>query len=372
MSALDSDRRRDLRASVLLGIVCLLACSANCRGAGSGDSPPAEVDGATKATGSADLLAAAARLASTRVKADQQAAGYWLTQFTAAARFDAPHPEMNTFLTAMMIDLLDPVAASSGLEANLAGARAHLRDQIEADGLVRFHGRPDAPTIGTLGCRITPDADDTALAWRIAAANLELRPRALAVLDGYRTREGLYRTWLAPRERYECIDPGSDPNPADAGIQMHVYLFLEQADPSAARALCRALPAALAQDRHWVYYARAPLVPLLRLDDLRRAGCPLRPPPAMLSTTVEGQEIWLAIARALAAADASSDASRVELLRTVAADDFALVRRSPPLLYHNDLTASVSRYYWSEDFGYALWLRLYLATARGARVAERG
>jgi len=121
-----------------------------------------------------------------------------------------------------------------------------------------------------------------------------------------------------------------------------------------------------------VYYARAPLVPLLRLDDLRRAGCPLRPPPAMLSTTVEGQEIWLAIARALAAADASSDASRVELLRTVAADDFALVRRSPPLLYHNDLTASVSRYYWSEDFGYALWLRLYLATARGARVAERG
>jgi hypothetical protein len=31
----------------------------------------------------------------------------------------------------------------------------------------------------------------------------------------------------------------------------------------------------------------------------------------------------------------------------------------PPLLYHNDLTATVSRYYWSEDVGYALWLRLY-------------
>ena len=40
-------------------------------------------------------------------------------------------------------------------------------------------------------------------------------------------------------------------------------------------------------------------------------------------------------------------------------DDFALLRESPPLLYHNDLTASVSRYYWSEDVGYALWLRLY-------------
>ena len=48
-----------------------------------------------------------------------------------------------------------------------------------------------------------------------------------------------------------------------------------------------------------------------------------------------------------------------------------MVRRAPPLLYHNDLTASVSRYYWSEDFGYALWLRLYLATERGGHDRER-
>ena len=40
-------------------------------------------------------------------------------------------------------------------------------------------------------------------------------------------------------------------------------------------------------------------------------------------------------------------------------DDFALLRSTPPMLYHNDLTATVKRYYWSEDFGYALWLRLY-------------
>jgi len=32
------------------------------------------------------------------------------------------------------------------------------------------------------------------------------------------------------------------------------------------------------------------------------------------------------------------------------------------LLYHNDLTGTVKRFYWSEDFGYALWLRLYEAT----------
>ena len=46
------------------------------------------------------------------------------------------------------------------------------------------------------------------------------------------------------------------------------------------------------------------------------------------------------------------------MLRQLAHDDFAWVRRNPPLLYHNDLTATVARYYWSEDAGYAIWLRL--------------
>jgi len=40
------------------------------------------------------------------------------------------------------------------------------------------------------------------------------------------------------------------------------------------------------------------------------------------------------------------------------------VRQNPPLLYHNDLTATVPRYYWSEDVGYALWLRLAHDAAR--------
>ena len=46
------------------------------------------------------------------------------------------------------------------------------------------------------------------------------------------------------------------------------------------------------------------------------------------------------------------------VLRQLASDDFAPVRQNPPLLYHNDLTATVPRYYWSEDVGYAIWLRL--------------
>jgi hypothetical protein len=60
-----------------------------------------------------------------------------------------------------------------------------------------------------------------------------------------------------------------------------------------------------------------------------------------------------------ARAKGPSTAEVETLLRQIAKDDFALVRQNPPLLYHNDLTASVRRYYWSEDVGYTLWLRLF-------------
>lgn len=325
-----------------------------------------------RAKGAANPLADAARQAAALLQSHQQQAGFWLTQYTKAARFEAPQPEMNTYLTAMMTDLLEPAAAEAGLGENLDRARAHLRDQIEATGLVRYHGRPDGPTIGSLGCRITPDADDTALVWRLAAGDQKLLPRALATLKRYRTSAGLYRTWLAPRELYECIDPGQDPNPTDAGIQMHVFLFLARSDPAAARALCGALGSALEEDRLWVYYQTAPLVPLLRQADLRQAGCSLRVPPARLATTVAGQETWLAVGRSLGsparkAEPAVLSPAALDLLRALAADDFAMVRQTPPLLYHNDLTASTRRFYWSEDFGYALWLRLYFETERERR-----
>jgi hypothetical protein len=59
------------------------------------------------------------------------------------------------------------------------------------------------------------------------------------------------------------------------------------------------------------------------------------------------------------------DAAEIrQVLRQLAHDDFAEVRTNPPLLYHNDLTATVPRFYWSEDVGYALWLRLAHEYAR--------
>jgi hypothetical protein len=354
--------------------------------------------------GPGDDLAGAVERAAAVLEERQQPAGYWLTSYTGTPRFENPRPEMNTFLTAMMVDLLEPVAAAAGLGESLQRARRHLAGQIEASGLVRYHGRPDAPTIPALGCAITPDADDTALAWRIALGGTggsgeqraSLRA-ALAMLARYRTGEGLYRTWLAPREQFQCIDPGADPNPADAGIQMHVLLLLAQVDPPAAHALCGALGRAIAGDRIWVYYREAPLVPMLRQADLRRAGCALRLPASRMRAGAPGQAVWVAACRLLqpylsagrqglgadatipgadatiagadttipgAAAALPDPAATVALLRTLATDDFSAIRRSPPLLYHNDLTASTPRFYWSTEFGYALWLRLYFENAR--------
>lgn len=309
-------------------------------------------------------LAGFSKTAAARVRDHQQEPGYWLTPYTRAARFEEPHPEMNTFLTALLVELLDPLAAAGGLGDSLERARRHLTGQIEPGGLVRYHGLPDAPGIGTLGCAITPDSDDTALVWRLAPEpSLRRLPVALATLAQYRTPEGLYRTWLARREAYQCLDPGSDPNPTDIAIQMHVFLLLSEVQPTAGRALCKALRPVVDQDRIWVYYRQAPLVPTLRLTDLERAGCKLKLPASRTQTSVPGQEIWLSVVRRLGRARASNtpaDAAEIEsILRQLAKDDFALLRKSPPLLYHNDLTATVPRYYWSEDVGYALWLRLY-------------
>jgi hypothetical protein len=305
------------------------------------------------------------RTAAARLRAHQQWQGYWLTAYTAAPRFQEPRQEMNTFLTSLLVDLLDPLAATGGLGDSVQRARQHLTRQIEAGGLVRYHGLPTAPGIGTLGCVITPDTDDTALVWRLAPD--QDRPRlaaALSTLDRYRTPEGLYRTWLAPREAYQCLDPGRDPNPADIAIQMHLLLLLAQERPPAGRALCAALRPVVDQDRIWVYYRMTPLVPILRLADLQRAGCALELPESRMRAQVPGQEIWVSAVRLLGRASTPggppADAAEIRaVLRQLAKDDFALLRTNPPLLYHNDLTATVPRYYWSEDAGYALWLRLY-------------
>ena len=307
---------------------------------------------------SEDDLRASFNTAVSRLRAHQQTPGYWLTTYTSSTQFQQPHDEMNTFTTSLLVELLEPLQTTAHLGDALQRARTHLTAQIETNGLVRYHGRPDAPTIGKLGCVITPDADDTALVWRLAPDPDRRRlTAALATIKQYRTAEGLYRTWLAPRHAYQCIDPGRDPDPTDIAIQMHVLLLLAKVQPQSGRSLCEALRPVIDEDRIWVYYRKTPIVPMLRMPDLQRAGCKLQLSESRMRTQIPEQGIWVSLVRLLAGADNAAEVESV--LRQIAKDDFALIRKNPPLLYHNDLTATVSRYYWSEDVGYALWLRLY-------------
>ncbi len=324
-------------------------------------TPHLEDRGATSREG---LRPIALRMAA-RLRERQSPEGFWLTSYTSSERFVHPQLEMNIFVTSMVVDVLGPVAKSVGMEAALARAHNHLGRQIEANGLVRYHGLPDGPGVGALGCVITPDADDTALVWRLAGeSKQELIPTMLTTLERYRTTAGLYRTWLAPREQYVNIDPGRDPNPTDIGIQMDVLLMLANISRPAADELYRSLGPVVNQEALWVYYRKAPLLPILREGELRKMGYPLRLPRALSQSPVEGQQPWVLacemLARYLAGGNEKPKKELVEgLLRILADGEFSSIGRNPPLFYHNDFTARVSRFYWSEDFGYAVWLRLY-------------
>ena len=320
-----------------------------------------------------DGLAQAFLHAAESIKRRQHPAGYWETAVTARVAFEAHTSEVNVFTPAIIVDLLDPVARDSGLTEVLDRAREYLRSQIEPTGLVRYHGNPGPVDRSQRACELPPDADDTALAWRIAPKESPRLLRAAAqMLAEYRTDDGLYRTWLASQRAYRCFYERffpRDPNPPDVGIQMHVYLFLAKHDVKAAAGLCRALRQRIADDRIWVWYTLAPLLPLIREVDLAQAGCPVRVPDRLLERVVSGQTVYMAQARLFRDLLLRSDPSEfrapvIEVLSQLAADGFAKVSLTPPLLYHNALSASPPHYHWSEDVGYALWVRLYVETAR--------
>jgi hypothetical protein len=321
-----------------------------------------------------ELEAMAARAASL-LREHQTGDGFWLTLYTNGSSYEAPQQEMNTYLTSMLVDMLSPIAPQRGLDDLMERARQHLAAQIESNGLVRFHGAPDGIKVG--GCVITPDADDTALVWRIASPGAD-DPRQqlmLGELARYRDAQGLYRTWLAPQQEFQCIGP-STPNLPDIGIQMHVYLMLRDLDPPAAQDLCAALQRSFWDEAIWIYYARSPLVPYLRSAELAQLDCPVPLPAERLARVAAGQEVWSEAARRLvdtqlvdtmaSPPDPNAQQEIRDLLALIGTDDFAQLRNSPPLIYHQalgdvDLRADGRRFYWSDDFGYAVWLRLYEA-----------
>lgn len=254
-------------------------------------------------------------------------------------------------------------------------AKGFLSMQIEEEsGLVRYHGRPDMPSHGVLGCKITPDADDTALVWRLApVSDDKLKARARAMLEAFKTPEGLYRTWLSTSDHYDCVDPGRDPNPADIGIQIHVLMWLNQVDATAAREFCKVLQSRSEDPSFWVYYKKAPAAVVWRLPALRAMGCPIKLPQSLLTVEDADQRLWLRIIERIQVTEAGIDRHELQinedLLRQVAEGGFSRVWQSPLLYFHNDLTATVRRYYWSPELGLALWLRLFAATEQAGPAA---
>ena len=318
-------------------------------------------------------LAAAARSAGAAIRKNQQRGGYWLALHTPVPQFAGSGAEVSICLTSVLVHVLDPLA-SAGLSDVLKRARRFLAGEIEDTGLVRYYGRPEE-RIPDPGCtRLPPDADDTSLAWGAVApgGDPKLLGRALAAFKKHRTSEGLYQTWLAEPNELVCFNPGGVPNPADVGVQLHVYTLLTKTDPAAARELCSNMEGKLADERMWIYYRVAPIDLVLRQSELRRTGCAARLPEDRLRTSVAGQEPWLAAARLLERFDGEkegrprSEEARA-LLDMLARDGFKGIRENPPLVYHNDVSAPIPQFFWSEDFGYALWLRLYTASrlARG-------
>ena len=154
-------------------------------------------------------------------------------------------------------------------------------------------------------------------------------------------------------------------------------MWLHRADAAAAQKLCQALQARADDASLWVYYRRAPAAVAWRLQDLQSMGCPLKLPRALLTVQDPDQQRWLKVIEQIHRTEASRDRSQLqaneELLRQLADDRFRRVWQAPVLYFHNDLTATVRRYYWSPELGLALWLRLYAATeaARQATADSR-
>ena len=154
-----------------------------------------------------------------------------------------------------------------------------------------------------------------------------------------------------------------DPNPVDMGIQAHIYLLLSKHAPDRASRLCKAMELGLSNRNHWPYYLHAPWVFTLREADLEAAGCALRIPESIVSLGVPGQQPYLELARLIrdgrirGVLRVQQKRAR-EFLRQLAADDFAASESNPLLLYHNDPTSPIPRYYWSRELALTLWLRL--------------
>jgi hypothetical protein len=267
--------------------------------------------------------------------------------------------QVDVWLPAILVALVEPVTDAAGLRAWVESERAYLRDQIETNGLVRYHGRKSD---------IVPDTDDTSLVWLAAPLPDEaLARKAIEAIRQFRTPEGLYRTWMNDGGIPGHPNEGLDPNPPDFGINMHIFLFMSRYAPDAAGEVCAVLQAHRLERRCYPYGRLAIPFYYVREVSMRAAGCDLATAEEVFDTSTPGQAVYAEAGRmirdlALGPKPCRADVARV--LRQLAADNFRHAREAPPLIYHADLTALRPRYYWSAEFAAALWMRLYTDAAQ--------
>jgi hypothetical protein len=297
-----------------------------------------------------------------KIRSQQHKEGYWISFATQSPDFANPDQEVNVWVPAMMIEVLEPVAEEIGLQDTLESARDYLKAQYESTGVVRYYGK---------GSKILPDSDDTTLLWRIAprSNNIEEINNVLDILEQYRSAEGLYRTWLSPGGRPGHPAEGDDPNSVVMGAQPHIYLFLTRYAPAKADSLCRAMAKHISNPRLWPFYGRAPWYYLLREADLYQAGCSLERPETILNSYLPGQELYMKqiqLMRHLSLNQAPINLrdDTIQILTQIAKNNFEVIKQTPLLLYHANQFSSVSRFYWSEVLVYALWIRLYVEASR--------
>jgi hypothetical protein len=187
------------------------------------------------------------------------------------------------------------------------------------------------------------------------------------LLHPYWTPEGV-RTWFEEPITSPCIVPGAVPNPVDFGANLHLYLMFERyGKKEEAGRLCEILPRIVAGREHWVWYRYAPLIPYLRIREASRTGCRIPFPPWIPRSLAPHQEIYLTMAEVLMDLEEEKEVSeeRVSsLLEELSRRDFAYIQKTPPLLYHNDPTSPIRRFYFSPHYGWGLWLRLYLRASQ--------
>ena len=284
----------------------------------------------------------------------------WETPFTPNLVYENLHWQEGVWVPSVLVPLLAPVAKEAGLEQVLDTMRDYLRAQVEPNGLVRYHG---------MNALIIQDTDDTALVWlALQPEDTNLARQVALSFRPFRNEDGLYRLWMNDVGVPGQPSEGVDRNPVDIGVNIDVYLFLSLRDPEAAAELCAAMRAHINELKYYPYGRLTPALYVLRELDLPPAGCPIDFPYNLFSMEAPNMATYMELTRLIrdviqSPAPQPLEAKARQMLNDLARNDFEMIRKTPLLIYHSDLTAQKPRYYWSTEMAAALWIRLYIESS---------